>query len=685
MKFVKLRMINFMRYKGENVINFSRDDKKNVTVVLGDNAVGKTTLAQAFRWALYGEIINTQYDESKKVCILNNEVLGDMTANAHKSVETEIVLEKQGAQGIMYEYRIIRKASFIRKFPQLVAKQQSESLKMYITNTVTGESTPYDNVGTNGRDSGKVDELISELLPKNLSAYFLFDGERWSDERTRKNDIKDSVYNLVGISPIREMKRHLGECGTQGKLSVIKQLKSKITGSGDEYKNLENKIERYLNNIEREENTIEDAQKNAEYYQQKADEIEQILLSNPNVEFEQKECESLKKSIASSEIRMKNHYADIINAFSTSHPYFAAKILQDLVDMLGEVDLEGVDIPGVTDKTIDFLLEKRTCLCGHRIEKDSEEEKALEQLKKVVPPAVIGTIVGNFQDKIFKWDHEGAEIYSTIQNKAQLYQAEYYQMLDEEEELERKERKIDRKINFAQERLKMNSFSRKAREERERERIAKLNIEEYKTKIEQCEKEKEALSEKTEANMRLQLYIAYAEELYASSCHIYQNKESKLLSDLNEVIERNFKEMFNEQEKIARLGEDYVLRLYYKRVSNSNGYSDMEATGLSEGEKIARNFAFIVSILELANRRKEEGDDIAQSLPLVLDGPFSKLGTVNTSKVAKVLPSVSEQVIIFMLDKDWEPSGLDEYTDKAYMYRTVKDAEENSSSICQGV
>ena len=60
--------------------------------------------------------------------------------------------------------------------------------------------------------------------------------------------------------------------------------------------------------------------------------------------------------------------------------------------------------------------------------------------------------------------------------------------------------------------------------------------------------------------------------------------------------------MFNEQEKVARLGEDYTLRLFYKRVSNTNGYSDLEATGLSEGEKIARNFAFIVSILELANK-----------------------------------------------------------------------------------
>ena len=62
MKFVKLRMLNFMRYKGENEIEFSRDDKKNVTVVLGDNTVGKTTIAQAFRWALYGEIINTRYN-----------------------------------------------------------------------------------------------------------------------------------------------------------------------------------------------------------------------------------------------------------------------------------------------------------------------------------------------------------------------------------------------------------------------------------------------------------------------------------------------------------------------------------------------------------------------------------------------------------------------------------------------
>ena len=53
MKFKSITMENFMRYKGVNTIEFSCDPGKNVTVVLGDNTVGKTTIAQAFRFGLY--------------------------------------------------------------------------------------------------------------------------------------------------------------------------------------------------------------------------------------------------------------------------------------------------------------------------------------------------------------------------------------------------------------------------------------------------------------------------------------------------------------------------------------------------------------------------------------------------------------------------------------------------------
>ena len=67
------------------------------------------------------------------------------------------------------------------------------------------------------------------------------------------------------------------------------------------------------------------------------------------------------------------------------------------------------------------------------------------------------------------------------------------------------------------------------------------------------------------------------------------------------------------------------------------------------------------------------------TLPIVLDGPFSKLGDKNISLIAKVLPEVSEQVIIFMLDKDWKYTGLDEYVGASYYIE--KTADEAYASI----
>ena len=68
-------------------------------------------------------------------------------------------------------------------------------------------------------------------------------------------------------------------------------------------------------------------------------------------------------------------------------------------------------------------------------------------------------------------------------------------------------------------------------------------------------------------------------------------------------------------------------------------------------------------------------------LPLVLDGPFSALSNDNTTLVAQRLPQFAEQVIIFMLDKDWEASGLERYTLPEYCYRVNKEATSNSSSL----
>lgn len=99
-----------MRYKGDNELRFSTNDEKNVTVVLGDNTFGKTTLAQAFRWALYENLNDTSYTKKKDVVLLNNEVAAEMRGSQMRDVSVEIIIEND-----CEEVKFVRKASFNRK------------------------------------------------------------------------------------------------------------------------------------------------------------------------------------------------------------------------------------------------------------------------------------------------------------------------------------------------------------------------------------------------------------------------------------------------------------------------------------------------------------------------------------------------------------------------------------------
>ena len=109
MKIKSIKLHNFMRYKGDNELFFSTDNEKNVTVVLGDNTFGKTTLAQAFRWGLYESLNDTSYNKKKDVVLLNNEAAAELKSGVEK-VFVEIVVINQEE-----EIRFMRTATFNRK------------------------------------------------------------------------------------------------------------------------------------------------------------------------------------------------------------------------------------------------------------------------------------------------------------------------------------------------------------------------------------------------------------------------------------------------------------------------------------------------------------------------------------------------------------------------------------------
>jgi hypothetical protein len=299
---------------------------------------------------------------------------------------------------------------------------------------------------------------------------------------------------------------------------------------------------------------------------------------------------------------------------------------------------------------------------------------------------MLGGAAGKLQLTLEDWSKQTEELIETVENKADNYSSTQDNIDDLEAEKDRLARTMDRKTNLGPVR-KQNKEAK--------DRLSQLNSQkatlEHRIKAEIDNKEsKEAqldeVAKHNKENESIYRAITYAEALYERADVIASGRQNTILTDLNEIIEENFQRMFNDHEKYARLEDDYKIHVYYHQVGQMRNY---EEKNLSNGETIAINFVFIVSILELAKkyRLSEEADDeygnedAILGLPLVLDGPFSALSNENTGLVAKRLPEFAEQVIIFMLDKDWEASGLEEFAQSQYCYRVAKESTSNSSSL----
>lgn len=688
MKFESIRLHNFMRYKGDTEIRFSCNDEKNVTVVLGDNTFGKTTLAQAFRWGLFEELNTTNYTKKKDIVLLNNEIIATMAPESRQPVSVEIVIREGNTQ-----WKFTRTAYFKRKTSStrdLVVVQDGESklTMIIIQNGIPGKVINNNgmNTGAEGKvyKQGCVQEAIENMLPRSLSNYFFFDGERWSDAKTAKSEVKGSINTILGVTGLIEMMKHIKD--GQGK-TVLKTLRERIKGSGDEYdrllseiSSLDKSIDDYVQKIKAEEEALETSRR-------ERDKLAKDLNDNRQVEEDQKKHAQLEKDISNMEQDRENYYADIVKMFSSSAHFLAGEMLPQVDALLSKVDLEGKDIPGVTVDTVDYLINLGKCLCGEDLSEGSEAYKNLMQLRKVIPPEMIGGAAGKFRTLLYDWQHDARSLISDIEEKAEDFDSIQDRIYEKADEKELLEKKMDRKANIAALRKNYNTWVSLCRnhEQKMNEYIAHrdLAIKNRDRKNQQLD----ILSRQNDANEAVNRAIAYAEAVYAMAEHQLKKKQNGVFEQLNEIISENFDRMFNDGEKYAKLEEDYRIHVYYHSVGGSKDY---EEQNLSNGEATAINFVYIVSVLELARRKaaEEAGEGETDSgiinLPLVLDGPFSTLSNENTNLVAKKLPEFAEQVIIFMLDKDWASSGLDEFVLPEYCYRVNKEEKSNSSTIERG-
>lgn len=159
----------------------------------------------------------------------------------------------------------------------------------------------------------------------------------------------------------------------------------------------------------------------------------------------------------------------------------------------------------------------------------------------------------------------------------------------------------------------------------------------------------DAVSGKNRQAMEL---IAYAEAIREWLAETYKEKELTIREDLETKVNEIFERMYHGHRRVA-IDAKYHVELL-------TTISDREiAAGESEGSNRVKNFAFIAGLVALAKGKivtdnSENGINLSsEPYPLVMDAPFSNADETHTANISKVLPEIAEQVIMFVMQKDW--------------------------------
>ena len=314
MKFRKIKLHNFMRYKGDNELNFSCDPEKNVTIILGDNTFGKTTIAQAFRWVLYGNVNKTNYvDNVKEITLLNNEVIASLRQDESADVKVELVVEDGDTT-----YEFIRTQKFKKVYDDPGDLTVSPiNMTPFLDMSVNGGSL-ISNAGNRDKNhpSGCVQKAIEEMFPEKLSNYLFFDGERWSQTKNKSEDIEKSINIILGISSILKMTEHLKNGNSEYRTSVLTKLRRSVKGSTDEFRKADYKIKEIDKKIWSTKEAIENKKADLEMARQKVEELEETLNENKSMEQYQIDLKKYERNLDSEKDHARKYYVDVVNLLS---------------------------------------------------------------------------------------------------------------------------------------------------------------------------------------------------------------------------------------------------------------------------------------------------------------------------------------------------------------------------------
>lgn len=645
-----IEITNFLSYKEKTPFSFD----EGATLIIGQNNTGKSKLFDAYNWVLYDEAYQTAAEDWAATSVWKSELANRYAKKMcaeNSTVEVSVCLSFSDEEFNLY---IVTREYKIQKI-----NNGNWNCPNYSEIVVTKTSASTYN--TTNYMGAEANELLNRYFPKNLSRYFLFQGEGISKllRLNQRSDFTRAIGELSGIKFFDKARRYANRVYEKTKVEFENKIESNKTIQEEKVR-LANEINVCKQRVIDLEAKLDNEFKERDIKERKLEEkVEELSRYE--------ECAKLLQEIKALEQQRDNKGDDRKKLFEYTRSsalgywmYKPADLLYDnfLVMYRNAKSEKKIPEPIRQDFIKEMLHDYECKVCGTGAPNGSTQyqqilsflnEKSLDN-----EIAVINTLsdAADSMKSDLNLVTEKIDIFRKELNQYQIeidkiknkigYKEDELRIVTERIE-EEKKTKINRKdlekINLVQ--LKKDRDQIKADLSQSKTKIDQLlgRKDESEKVLKKVEFDYQSIIDKSGNNLERDR-MKLAEEIKDHVSQLHDNFLIKLITDIEEEADSYFNSMTKANPALSgKVRIDYENREVY--TVDENG---QPLTNINQANKVSLQISFVAAVLSVSNKIWEK------HFPFVADAPISALGGNNKINAIKTIIDIFRQSIVIIKD-----------------------------------
>ncbi len=359
-KINKLELKNFRQY-----IEAKFDFTEKVTIINGENGVGKSTFMGSIIYALYGqeELFSTNLmRKDADFLFANRKFVSNGICSKPESIVTLEIESEEGTK-----YLIVREYNNITKEESVSIKKATiESGYVFID---LYDMAEYQNI-----------------IPKEIAPLLFFDGERIKSIQevigsNLTNNFRDEIEKIVKLDEKKKVQK------------ILRAAQRKIIQSSNiaEVEVKQAHCDKAQKRVEESESELKNIETEIDILKKEKEDLKLYLKQNEEAKNRVKRLEELNRNLENERINRISKENTLKKDLIINKPNWMK--IQYFEKIKAKVN-QGEDlyqIAGIEQKAIDFILQNENCICSTKL--TTELKYNLQRLKTTLPPESFQSIL----------------------------------------------------------------------------------------------------------------------------------------------------------------------------------------------------------------------------------------------------------------------------------------------------